>query len=197
MISALLTTRKARTSCAAPMAGTQTPSRAWNTSLSRKGWESWGCAQEKTPERRSSGLSGAYQNDGDRPWNRACRHQTRSKGLALTRDDIQASYKEDTIYHDGPKNSNTLLRETGDAPSLETFQVRLLMAHRHLLWWKVALLSAGQPEHIKLSKSLSTQPKPSCGSRKHTHSTEPLDHATVDYSGLFRHFSQQLSRCAA
>lgn len=73
------------------------------------------------------------------------------------------------------RNSNSLLREMGDAPSLETFQLGLLMAQRHLVWWKVALLSAGRLEHRKPSKSLPTQPKPCRASRKHRHGTEPLD----------------------
>lgn len=62
----------------------------------------------------------------------------------------------------------------GDAPSRKTFQPGLLMAQRHLVCRKVALLSAGRLEHRKLSQSLPTHHNPCCASTKHTHGTEPL-----------------------
>ena len=41
------------------------------------------------------------------------------------------------------KHWNRLPREVVDAPSLETFKVRLDRALRHLIWLKMSLLIAG------------------------------------------------------
>ncbi|KAK4824218.1 hypothetical protein QYF61_012132 [Mycteria americana] len=88
-------------------------------------------------------LKGAYKRDGDRLFSRACSDKTRGNGFKLKerrfRLDIRKTFFTLRVVRHWPR----LPREVGDAPSLETFQVRLDGALSNLLWLKMSLLMAG------------------------------------------------------
>jgi len=70
-------------------------------------------------------LKGAYEQDGENLFRRACCDRIRSNGFKLRegrfRLDIRKKYFATRVV----KHRNRLLREVVDAPSLETFKDRL------------------------------------------------------------------------
>jgi len=77
-------------------------------------------------------LKGSYRKDGDNLFGKACCDRTRSNGFKLREGRF------------GLKHWNGLPREVVDAPSLETFEVKLDGALSNLVWLKMSLLTAGE-----------------------------------------------------
>jgi len=85
----------------------------------------------------------AYKKDGDRLFSRACCNRTRSNGFTLKEDKFRLDTRRIFFTLRLVKHWNGLPRKVVDVPSLETFQVRLDGALRHLVFLKMFLLIAG------------------------------------------------------
>ena len=70
-------------------------------------------------------LKGAYKKDGDRLFNRACCDRTRGNGFKLKAGRFRLDIRKKFFTMRVVKHWNRLPREVIDAPSLETFKVRL------------------------------------------------------------------------
>jgi len=70
-------------------------------------------------------LKGAAKKDGDRLFSRACCDSTRDNGFKLKERRFSLDTRTKFFTMSVVKHSNRLPREVVDAPSLETFKVRL------------------------------------------------------------------------
>ncbi|KAK4824486.1 hypothetical protein QYF61_015884 [Mycteria americana] len=78
-------------------------------------------------------LKGAYRKDGDRLFSRACCDRTRGNGFKLKEGRFRLDIRKKFFTMRVVKPWNGLPREVVDAPSLETFKVRLDRALSNLL----------------------------------------------------------------
>jgi len=88
-------------------------------------------------------LKGAYEKDGDRLLSRACCNRTRSNGFKLKERRFRLDRRKKFFTMRAVKHCHRLPREVVDAPSLETFKVRLDGALSNLIELKMSLLTAG------------------------------------------------------
>jgi len=70
-------------------------------------------------------LKGAYRKAGEGLFTRACRDRTRGNGLKLKEGRSRLGRRKNFFTVRLVKHWHRLLREVVDAPSLETFEVRL------------------------------------------------------------------------
>ena len=70
-------------------------------------------------------LKGAYKRDGDRLFSRACCNRTRDNGFKLIESIFRLDISKKFFMRRVVKHRNGLPRKVVDAPSLETFKVRL------------------------------------------------------------------------
>ena len=70
-------------------------------------------------------LKGAYENDGDRLFSRACSNRPRGNGFQLKEGRFRLDIRKKFFTMRVVKHCNRLPREAVDAPSLETFKVRM------------------------------------------------------------------------
>ncbi|KFQ78010.1 hypothetical protein N337_13469, partial [Phoenicopterus ruber ruber] len=78
-------------------------------------------------------LKGAYKNDGNRLFSRACCNRTRSNHFKLKEGRFRLDIKKLFFTMRVVKHWNRLPREVVEAPSLETFKVRLDRAPGNLI----------------------------------------------------------------
>ncbi|KFW63923.1 hypothetical protein AS28_13592, partial [Pygoscelis adeliae] len=78
-------------------------------------------------------LKGSYKKDGDRLFIRACCNRTRGNGFKLKERQFRLDIRKQFFTLRVVKHWHRLPREVVDAPSLETFQVRLDEALSHLI----------------------------------------------------------------
>ncbi|KAK4822091.1 hypothetical protein QYF61_009728 [Mycteria americana] len=88
-------------------------------------------------------LKGAYEKDGDKLFNRACSNRTRANGFKLNEGRFRLDIRKKFFIMRRVRHWNRLPREVVDAPSLETFKVRLDRALSNLIELKMSLLAAG------------------------------------------------------
>ncbi|KFQ89893.1 hypothetical protein N337_03477, partial [Phoenicopterus ruber ruber] len=70
-------------------------------------------------------LKGAYKKDGDKPFSRSCCDRTKRNGFKLKEGRFRLDVREKFCTMRMEKHWHRLPREVVDAPSLETFKVRL------------------------------------------------------------------------
>ena len=70
-------------------------------------------------------LKGAYKKDGVRLFSRDCCDRTRGDGFKLKEGRVRLDIRKEFFTARVVKHWNRLPREVVDAPSLETFKVRL------------------------------------------------------------------------
>jgi len=70
-------------------------------------------------------LKGAYKKDWDKLFSRACCDRTRSNGFKLKEGKFRLDIRKKFFTMRVVKHWQRLPREVADAPSLETFNVRL------------------------------------------------------------------------
>ena len=70
-------------------------------------------------------LKGAYKKDGDRVFSRACCDRTRGDGFKLEEGRFRLAIRKTFFALRVVEHWHRLPREVADAPSLETFKVRL------------------------------------------------------------------------
>jgi len=78
-------------------------------------------------------LKGAYEKDGERLFSRACSGRTKGNGFTLKEGRFRPDIRKKDFMMRVLKPWHRLPREVGDAPSLETFQVRLDSALSNLV----------------------------------------------------------------
>jgi len=88
-------------------------------------------------------LKGAYKKDEENIFSRACCYRTRSNGFKLSEGRFRLDIRKKFFTVRVVKHWNWLPREIVEAPSLETFQVRLDGALNNLIQLKMSLLTAG------------------------------------------------------
>jgi len=88
-------------------------------------------------------LKGAYRNDGENIFSRACCNRTRSNGFKLREGRFRLDIRKTFFTIRVVKHWNRLPRGVVEAPSLETFKVRLDGALSNLIQLKMFLLTAG------------------------------------------------------
>ncbi|KAK4807041.1 hypothetical protein QYF61_018382 [Mycteria americana] len=102
--------------------------------------------EEKAPGRPYCGLSilkGASKKDGERLFSRACSNRTRGNGFKLKEGRFRLDIRKNIFTVRVVKHWNRMPGDVLDAPSLETFKVRLDGALSNLFWLKMSLLIAG------------------------------------------------------
>jgi len=70
-------------------------------------------------------LKGAYRNDGDNHFSKACCDRTKSNGFKLKRGRFRLHMRKKFFTVRVVRHWNRLPKEAVEAPSLETFKVRL------------------------------------------------------------------------
>jgi len=103
-------------------------------------------------------LKGAYKKDGDKLFSRACCNRTRGNDFKLKEGRVRPDVRNKFLMMRMVKCWNGLPREVIDAPSLETFKVRLDRALSNLVLCRVSLCLAGGLELDDLQGPF--QPKP-------------------------------------
>jgi len=88
-------------------------------------------------------LKGAYKNNGERIVTKACGDRTRGNGFTLREGRFRLDIRKKFFMMRVLKHWHRLPREVVDAPSLETFKVRLDGALSDLIWLKTSLITAG------------------------------------------------------
>jgi len=78
-------------------------------------------------------LKGAYKKDGDKRFSRACSNRRRGIGFKLEEDRFRLDIRKKFFTVRVQKRWSRLPREVVDAPSLETFKVRLDRALNNLI----------------------------------------------------------------
>jgi len=86
-------------------------------------------------------LKGAYKQDADKPFSRACCDSTRGNGVKEGRFRLGIRKKHSTARV--VRHWHRLPTEVVDAPSLETFKAMLKGALSNLILLKMSLLTAG------------------------------------------------------
>jgi len=86
---------------------------------------------------------GTYQKDGDRFFSMACSNRSKANSFKLKQCTFRLDIRKKCFTMGVVKEWNGLPRRVVDAPSLETFQVRLDGALSSLIWLKMSLLIAG------------------------------------------------------
>lgn len=87
-------------------------------------------------------LKGAYKKQGDRFFSRACCNRTRGNGFKLKQGRFRLDMSRN-LFYECDEVLKRLLREVVDAPTLETFKVRLDGALSCLICLMMLLLTAG------------------------------------------------------
>ncbi|KAK4812606.1 hypothetical protein QYF61_010669 [Mycteria americana] len=88
-------------------------------------------------------LKGAYRKDGTRLFSKGCCHRTRSNGFKLREGRFRLDLRKKCFTLRVVRHWPRLPREVVDAPSLETFKVRLDGALSNLIQLKMSLLLQG------------------------------------------------------
>jgi len=88
-------------------------------------------------------LKGACKEDWDRLFNWAGSDRTRHNGFKLKEGRFRLDSRKKFFTMRAVKHWHRLPREVGNAPSLETFKVRLDGALSNLIELKISLLIAG------------------------------------------------------
>jgi len=88
-------------------------------------------------------LKGAYKKDKDKLFIRACCNRTRGNGFKLKESRFRLDIRKTFFTIRVVKHWHRLPREVVDAPSLETFKVRLDGALSTVVQLKMSLLTAG------------------------------------------------------
>jgi len=88
-------------------------------------------------------LKGAYRKDGDKLFSRACSDRTGGNSFKLKEGRFRLDIRQNFFTMRVVKQWHRLPREVVDAPSLETFKVRLDKALSNLVQWQMSLLNAG------------------------------------------------------
>jgi len=88
-------------------------------------------------------LKGAYKKDGDKLFSRACCDRTRGNGCRCREGRFRLDIRKKFFTLRVVKPWHRLPREVGDAPSLETFKIRLDRAVSNPIQLKMSLLIAG------------------------------------------------------
>ncbi|KAK4815282.1 hypothetical protein QYF61_024041 [Mycteria americana] len=88
-------------------------------------------------------LKGAYRKDGERLLSKACCDRTRSNGFKLREGRFRLHLRKRFFTMRVVRHWHRLPREVGDAPSPETFRVRLDGALSNLIELKMSLLLQG------------------------------------------------------
>jgi len=91
----------------------------------------------------SQPLKGPYEKDGDGLFSRACSDRIRGNGLKLKEGRFRLDIRKNFFTERVVKQWNRLPREVVNAPSLETFQIRLKEALSNQFQLKRCLLFAG------------------------------------------------------
>ncbi|KAK4816939.1 hypothetical protein QYF61_025435 [Mycteria americana] len=102
--------------------------------------------EEDALGRPYSSLPGTYRKDRDRLFSKACCDRTRSNGFKLREGRFRLDVRKKFFTMRVVKHWNRLPREVVEAPSLETFKVRLDGALSNLIWLKMSLLLQGGAE---------------------------------------------------
>jgi len=91
-------------------------------------------------------LQGAYRKDKDRLFSRACSDRIRDNGFKLKEGGFRLDIRKKffTMKLEQVEHWHRLPRGMEDAPSLETFKVRLVGALSNLIELKMSLLTAGR-----------------------------------------------------
>jgi len=84
-------------------------------------------------------LKRAYKKDGDRFFSRPCYNRTRGNCFKVKESRFRLDLRKKYFRTSVVKHWNRLPREVVDAPSPETFKVRLDGALSNLISWKMAL----------------------------------------------------------
>jgi len=88
-------------------------------------------------------LKGTFRKDGDEFFSRDCSDRTRGNGFKLKKGRFRLHIRKGFFTMKVVKPWHRLSRELGDAPSLETFKVRLDGALSNLIQLNRSLLTAG------------------------------------------------------
>jgi len=88
-------------------------------------------------------LKGAYKKDVDKLPSRACCDRTKGNGFKPKEVRFRLGIRKKFVMMRLVKHRNRLPREVVDAPSLETFKLRLDRALCNFIWLKMSLLIAG------------------------------------------------------
>jgi len=89
-------------------------------------------------------LGEGSRKDRENLYSKACWGRTRSNGFKLRECRFRLDIRRKSFTIRVVKHWNRLPREVVEAPSLETFKVRLGGALSNLVWLKMSLLSAGE-----------------------------------------------------